>query len=124
MKKVYKEEIVPKLMKEFNYSTVMQCPKLVKITINEGVIDNCDFLSFSLAITIMTLGRMHTAAKKIGTRNVVRRNDFFFTRVRYSREMMVDMFLSFICYTPSVTSLMNISFILGTSSLNEFTIKP
>ena len=39
LKKVYKEEIVPKLMKEFNYTTVMQCPKLVKITINEGVGD-------------------------------------------------------------------------------------
>lgn len=39
LKKVYKEEIVAKLMKEFGYSTVMQCPKLVKITINEGVGD-------------------------------------------------------------------------------------
>ena len=39
LKKVYKEEIVPKLMKEFGYTTVMQCPKLVKITINEGVGD-------------------------------------------------------------------------------------
>ena len=38
LKKVYKEEIVPKLMKDFNYTTVMQCPKLVKITINEGVV--------------------------------------------------------------------------------------
>lgn len=39
LKKVYKEEIVDKLMKQFGYSTVMQCPKLVKITINEGVGD-------------------------------------------------------------------------------------
>lgn len=39
LKKVYKEEIVAKLMKEFGYSSVMQCPKLVKITINEGVGD-------------------------------------------------------------------------------------
>ncbi len=39
LKKVYKEEIVAKLMKEFAYSSVMQCPKLVKITINEGVGD-------------------------------------------------------------------------------------
>jgi len=35
----YKEEIVPALMKQFGYSSVMQCPKLVKITINEGVGD-------------------------------------------------------------------------------------
>ena len=37
LKKVYKEEIVEKLMKQFSYSTVMQVPKLVKITLNEGV---------------------------------------------------------------------------------------
>ena len=37
LKTVYKEQIVPALMKQFSYSTVMQVPKLVKITINEGV---------------------------------------------------------------------------------------
>ncbi len=39
LKKVYKEEIVPALTKQFSYSTVMQVPRLVKITINEGVGD-------------------------------------------------------------------------------------
>ena len=39
LKKVYKEEIVEKLMKQFSYSTVMQVPRFVKITINEGVGD-------------------------------------------------------------------------------------
>ncbi|MCQ2135757.1 MAG: 50S ribosomal protein L5 [Bacteroidales bacterium] len=39
LSKTYKEEIVPQLMKQFGYSTVMQCPKLVKITINQGVGD-------------------------------------------------------------------------------------
>ena len=37
LKKVYKEEIVDKLMKQFGYTTVMRVPKLVKITLNEGV---------------------------------------------------------------------------------------
>ena len=37
LKKVYNEEIVDKLMKQFGYTTVMQVPKLVKISINEGV---------------------------------------------------------------------------------------
>ncbi len=37
LKKLYRNEIVPKLMKEFSYSTVMQVPKLVKITINQGI---------------------------------------------------------------------------------------
>ena len=39
LKKLYKEEIIAKLQKQFGYSTVMQVPKLVKITINEGVGD-------------------------------------------------------------------------------------
>ena len=82
------------------------------------------FLSVSLAMNMMTLGSMHIAAKSTGTMKVVRRNDFFFTRVRYSRDMMIFMFLSFIAYSSSVTSLMNMSFILGTSSLNELTVSP
>ena len=39
LKKVYKEQIVDELVKKFGYTTVMQAPKLVKITINEGVGD-------------------------------------------------------------------------------------
>lgn len=39
LKKVYKEQIIPNLKKQFSYSTVMQVPKLVKISINEGVGD-------------------------------------------------------------------------------------
>jgi len=37
LKKYYNETILPKLMKEFNYSSVMQVPKLTKVTINIGV---------------------------------------------------------------------------------------
>ena len=33
----YKEEIVPALMKEFGYTTVMQAPRLEKIVLNQGV---------------------------------------------------------------------------------------
>ena len=39
LKKVYKEEIVDRLVKQFSYTTVMQAPRLVKITLNEGVGD-------------------------------------------------------------------------------------
>lgn len=39
LKKVYNEQIVPALEKQFSYTTVMQVPRLVKITINEGVGD-------------------------------------------------------------------------------------
>ncbi len=37
LKELYKKEIIPSLMKEFNYKTVMQVPKLEKIVINMGV---------------------------------------------------------------------------------------
>jgi large subunit ribosomal protein L5 len=37
LKKKYKEEIIPALIKEFNYKTVMQVPKLEKVVLNQGV---------------------------------------------------------------------------------------
>lgn len=39
LKTVYREKIAKDLMKEFNYSSVMEVPKLVKICINQGVGD-------------------------------------------------------------------------------------
>ena len=35
----YNETVKPSLMKEYNYSSVMECPKLVKVVINMGVGD-------------------------------------------------------------------------------------
>lgn len=37
LKKEYQERIVPSLVKEFNYTTVMQVPRLEKIVINQGL---------------------------------------------------------------------------------------
>ena len=37
LKTKYSDEIVPALMKEFGYKTIMQAPKLEKIVINQGV---------------------------------------------------------------------------------------
>lgn len=37
LKQTYREEIVPALMKKFQYKSVMQVPKLVKISINKGI---------------------------------------------------------------------------------------
>ncbi|PCJ21195.1 MAG: 50S ribosomal protein L5 [Candidatus Cloacimonadota bacterium] len=42
LEKKYKEEVVPALMKEFNYSNIMCVPKLEKMTINIGVGDAKD----------------------------------------------------------------------------------
>lgn len=37
MKEVYTNEVLPALQKEFNYQSVMQVPKIEKITLNMGV---------------------------------------------------------------------------------------
>src|SRR5690606_23048181 len=37
IQKKYREEVVPALMKKFGYTTVMQCPRLIKICLNQGV---------------------------------------------------------------------------------------
>lgn len=37
LKSKYKEEIVPALMEQFSYTSIMQVPKLEKICINQGV---------------------------------------------------------------------------------------
>lgn len=37
LKDIYIQEIVPKLMKEFNYKSVMEVPKLEKIVLNMGL---------------------------------------------------------------------------------------
>lgn len=37
LKEIYTEQIVPKLMKENKYSSIMQAPKIEKVTINIGV---------------------------------------------------------------------------------------
>ena len=37
LREQYKSEIVPALMKEFNYKNVMQVPRLLKISLNQGI---------------------------------------------------------------------------------------
>ena len=37
LKTKYAEEILPALMKEYGYKTVMQAPRLKKITLNQGL---------------------------------------------------------------------------------------
>ena len=37
LEKKYKDEIIPALMKEFSYKSVMQVPRLEKIVLNQGV---------------------------------------------------------------------------------------
>jgi large subunit ribosomal protein L5 len=47
LKQHYRENVVPAMMKEFNYSNIMQVPRLVKVSMNIGVgeaIDNAKAL--------------------------------------------------------------------------------
>ena len=37
LEKIYKEDVVPKLMQKFGYTNVMQVPRLSKVTLNMGV---------------------------------------------------------------------------------------
>ncbi len=37
LKKTYREEVAPALMKEFGYKSVMQAPRLTKICVNQGL---------------------------------------------------------------------------------------
>ncbi len=41
-RKLYEEEVVPYLMKRFGYKNVNECPKMVKITVNNGLGDSKD----------------------------------------------------------------------------------
>ena len=42
LREQYEKEVVPALMKKFNYSSIMQVPKLEKIVINMGLGDTKD----------------------------------------------------------------------------------
>jgi large subunit ribosomal protein L5 len=37
LQKKYRDEVAPALMKKFGYKSVMECPRLVKICLNQGV---------------------------------------------------------------------------------------
>ncbi len=55
LKQDYKERIVPILMKEFGYSSIMQAPKLEKIVLNQGLgIAVADKKIIEVAINEMT----------------------------------------------------------------------
>ena len=69
LKEQYKNEVVANLVKEFNYTSVMQVPTLEKIVINMGVgeaINNTKFLDEAVADLTLIAGQkpVITKAKK------------------------------------------------------------
>ncbi len=65
----YNNEIVPALMSKYNYSSIMECPKIVKIVVNMGVGDsiaNSKFLDDAVSELTQITGQkpLVTTAKK------------------------------------------------------------
>ncbi len=62
----YKSEVVPALMKEFNYTTVMQAPRITKIVLNIGAgdaIDNPKILDGAVADLQLITGQKPVLTK-------------------------------------------------------------
>lgn len=60
LKEIYKKDAVPALMKEFNYSNVMQVPVIKKVTLNIGVgeaLDNAKALDGAVADLTLIAGQ-------------------------------------------------------------------
>jgi large subunit ribosomal protein L5 len=71
LQKKYKDEVVPALMKKFGYKTIMQCPRLVKICLNQGVKGSVsDKKMIDDAVNEMTLITGQKAIATISTKDI------------------------------------------------------
>ena len=71
LKKEYQDRVVPALMKEFEYKSVMQVPVLKKIVINQGLgMASADKKIIDIAISELTT---ITGQKAVATANFVRK---------------------------------------------------
>ncbi len=96
-KELYEKEVVPYLMKHFGYKNINQCPKLVKITINNGLGDIKDNAkSVQLAQQELTLisGQkpVLTKAKKSVANFKVREGMNVGVKVTLRQDRMYDFF--------------------------------
>jgi len=91
----YKEEIAPTLMKQFEYTSVMQAPRITKICLNQGVGKAVgDRKMVDQAVEEMTMVSGQKAVKTISTKDVsnfkLRKNMPIGCRVTLRRENMYD----------------------------------
>lgn len=66
LREQYKTEVVPTLMKEFEYSSVMQVPRLTKIVVNIGLgeaLDNAKAVEFATNDLVTITGQKPVATK-------------------------------------------------------------
>ena len=95
LKKKYQEEIVPALQKEFDYTSIMQVPKLEKIVLNQGVgTAIADKKLIEVATTEMTMiagqKAIQTVSKKDISNFKLRRKMPIGVRVTLRRDQMYE----------------------------------
>ena len=97
--------------------------RMVSVSVIYGITmpeasDTAMVLVLSFVLITAYMMPMVRPAIRIGTRNVVQMKLFFLTLLKYSRRMTMPIVFRFIAYSsPSVTSLMKMSFMRGISSL-------
>lgn len=71
LKKTYQDEIIPKLMEQFGYKSVMQAPRVLKISMNQGLgkaVADKKIADTSVAEMTMITGQK--AVKTISTKDI------------------------------------------------------
>ena len=101
LKKKYDEKIAPALMKQFNYSSPMQIPRLVKIVLNEGLGDATqDKKIIETAITELTTITGQKAVQTVSKKDIsnfkLRKKMPIGARVTLRRERMYEFMERFI----------------------------
>ncbi|TNF47228.1 50S ribosomal protein L5 [bacterium] len=101
LQKKYREEIVPAMMKRFNYSNVMQVPRLEKIVINMGLGDalqNARVLDTSMDELSQITGQrpVLTRARKSIANFKLREGNPIGCRVTLRRQRMYEFFNRFL----------------------------
>ena len=101
LKKQYDEKIAPALMKQFNYSSPMQIPRLVKIVLNEGLGDAAqDKKIIETAITELTTITGQKAVQTVSKKDIsnfkLRKKMPIGARVTLRRDRMYEFMERFI----------------------------
>lgn len=115
LKSRYKEEIVPALIKEFGYSTVMQVPRLEKIVLNQGVgqaIADKKLLEFSVKELTEIAGQkaVQTYSSKDISNFKLRKNMPIGVMVTLRKERMYEFLERLICVAlPRIRDFKGIS---------------
>lgn len=97
LKEVYEKTVIPGMMKEFKYKSVMQVPKLKKIVINRGVGEGAqDIKAVELAVEELTriAGQkpVVTRAKKSEAGFKIRKGNAIGCKVTLRSDMMYEFF--------------------------------